>query len=95
MLQGKINQPIEKNHPAWLGDILVVTKKQKKHHKQELIEVLLNLENAGYRLSENKTEFSKNEIEFVGQKIDPKCVRPLQDKLKAIQDIKGQKTKRN
>ena len=31
--------------------------------KKELAEVLTKLENAGYRLSENKSEFFKTEIE--------------------------------
>ena len=63
IFQEKIDQTLENKHPAWLDDILVVTKGTKEQHKRELIDVLTKLENAGYRLSENKTEFFKSEIE--------------------------------
>ena len=75
---------MENKHPAWLDDILVVTKETKEQHKRELIVVLPKLEKAGYRLSETKTEFFKSEIEWVGHKTDQNGIRPLQDKLKAI-----------
>ena len=81
-------------HPAWLDDILVVTKGTKEQHTRELVDVLTKLENAGYRLSENKTEFFKYEIEWVGNKIDQNGMRPLQDKLKAIQELKEPKNKK-
>ena len=53
-----------------------------------MIEVLTRLENAGYRLSENKSEFFKSEIEWIGHKIDQNGIRPLQDKLVAIKNLK-------
>ena len=59
IFQEKIDQTLENKHPAWLDDILVVTKGTKEQHTREVIEVLTKLENAGYRLSENKTEFKK------------------------------------
>ena len=91
IFQEKIDQTLENNHPAWLDDILVVTKGTKEQHKRELIDVLTKLENAGYRLSENKFEFLKSEIEWVGHKIDQNGIRPLQDELKAIQELKEPK----
>ena len=81
----EMDQTQENQHPAWLDVILVVTKKTKEQHKRELIEVLTKLENAGYRLPE-KTEFFKTEIERVGAKIDRNGIRPLQERLKAIQE---------
>ena len=48
---------MENKHQAWLDDKLMVTKGTQEQHKSELIDVLTKLENAGYRLSENKTEF--------------------------------------
>ena len=62
IFQEKIDQTLENKHPAWLDDILIVTKGTKEQHKRELTEVLTKLENAGYRLSENKSEFFKSEI---------------------------------
>ena len=62
VFQDKIDQTLENKHPAWLDDIIVVTKGSKEQHKKELAEVLTKLENAGYRLSENKSEFFKREM---------------------------------
>ena len=53
---------MKNKHPAWLDDILIVTKGTKEQHKRELTEVLTKLENAGYRLNENKSEYFKYEI---------------------------------
>ena len=88
IFQEKIDQTLENKHPARLDDILVATKGTKEQHKRELIDVLSKLENAGYWLSENKTEFFKSEIEWVEHKLDQNGIRPLQDKLKAIQELK-------
>ena len=60
-------------------------------YKRELIEVLTKVENAGYRLSENKTEVFKTETEWVGHQIDRNGIRPLQHKVKAIQELKEPK----
>ena len=79
---------MENKHPAWLDDIVVVTKGSKEQHKKELVDVLTRLENAGYRLSESKSEFFKTEIEWIGHKIDQNGIRPLQDKLMAIKNLK-------
>ena len=65
----------------------MVTKGPKEQHKRELIDVLTKIENAGYRLSENKTEFFKSKIEWVGHKNDQNGIRQLQDKRKAIQEL--------
>ena len=53
----------------------------------ELTEVLTRLENAGYRLSGNKTEFFKSEIEWIGHKVGENGIRPLQDKLMPIKNL--------
>ena len=91
IFQEKIDQTLEKKHPAWLDDILVVTKEQ---HKRVLVDVLTKFENAGYGLSVNKTEFFKIEIERVGHKIDQTGIRLIQDKLKAIQKLKESKNEK-
>ena len=71
-----------------VDDIIVVTKGSKQKHMEELIDVLTKLENAGYRLSESKSEFFKTEKEWIGHKIDQNGIRPLQDKLLAIKELK-------
>ena len=88
IFQEKIDHTLENKHPAWLDDIIIVTKGSKEQHKKELIEVLTRLENAGYILSGNKSEFFKSEIEWIGHKIDQNGIRPLQDKLMAIKNLK-------
>ena len=72
----------------------MVTKGTKEQHKRELIDVLTKLENTGYRLCETKTDFLKSEIEWVGHIIDQNGIRPLQDKLKAIQELKEPKSEK-
>ena len=49
----------------------------------KLLDVSTMLENAGYRLSENKSELFKTEIYWIGHKIDQNGIRPLRDKLLA------------
>ena len=90
----KIDQTLENKHPAWLDDIIVVTKGSKQKHMEELIDVLTKMENAGYRLSESKSEFFKTEIEWIGHKIDQNGIRPLQDKLLAIKELKEPKNEK-
>ena len=95
IFQEKIDQTLENNHPALLDDIKVVTKGSKQKHMEELTDVLTRLENAGYRLSENKSELFKTEIKWIGHKTDQNGIRPLQDILLAIKILKKPKTKRN
>ena len=68
----------------------MVKKGSKEEHMRELIDVLTKLENAGYRLSETKSECFKTEIEWIGHRIDQVGIRPLQDKLLAIKELKQQ-----
>ena len=88
IFQEKIDQTLENKHPAWLDDIIVVTKGSEEQHKKELADILTTLENAGYRLSEGKSEFYKTEIEWIGHKIDQNGIRPLQHKLLARKNLK-------
>ena len=88
IFQEKIDQTLENKHPAWLDDIIVVTKGSNEEHMRKLIDVLTKLENAGYRLSETKSEFFKKEIKWIGHRIDQVGIRPLQDKLLAIKELK-------
>ena len=53
-----------------------------------MINVLAKLEKAGYKLSETKSEIFKTEIEWIGLRIDQAGIRPLQDKLLAIKELK-------
>ena len=90
----KIDRTLENKHPAWLDDIIVVTKGSKQKHMEELIDVLTKLENAGYRLSKSKSKLFKTEIEWIGHKIDQNDIRPVQDKLLAIKELKEPKNEK-
>ena len=94
IFQEKIDQTLDNKHPAWLDDIIVVTKGSKEEHKKELIDVLTRLEQAGFRLSETKSELFKTEIEWIGEKIDQAGNRSLQDKLLAIKELKQPKNEK-
>ena len=86
--QDEIDQTLENTNPTWLDDINVVTKGSKQKHKLELIETLNKLEPEGYRLSCSKSERFKREIEWIGHSITQEGIRPLQDNLTAINELK-------
>ena len=81
IFQEHIDRVLEHKHPAWLDDIIIVTKGTREQHKNELEETFTKLETAGYRLSEKKSELFKKEAEWIGHKIDQNGIKPLQDKL--------------
>ena len=83
----RIDTTLEHKHPAWLGDIVIVTKGSIDEHETEVRETMKKLEQAGYKLNPKKCEFFKKEIEWVGHKIDQQGIRPLQDELEAITKI--------
>ena len=56
-------------------------------HEAEVKETMEKLEKAGDILHPNKCEFLKLETEWIGHRIDPNGIRPLQDKLEAITKI--------
>ena len=87
IFQERIDKTLEFKHPAWLDDIIIVTKGTIDKHEAEVKETMENLEKAGYRLHPNKCEFFKQETEWIGHKIDQNGIRPLQDKLEAITKI--------
>ena len=56
VFQEHIDKILEFKTPVWLDDIICVTNGTIEKHEQELREVLLKLQEAGYRASERKTE---------------------------------------
>ena len=52
VFQEKIDRASEYSTPAWLDDIIVVTRGDRKEHDMKLFDVLKKLENARYRASE-------------------------------------------
>ena len=89
--QEKIDRTLEYCTPAWLNDIIVVTRGDRKDHEKKLLDVLRKLENAGYRSSEKKSEFFQNKMKWLGHEIDEDGIKPNKEKIKAMLDLKQPK----
>ena len=55
--QERIDTTLEHKHPAWLDDIIIVTKGNIDEHETEVRETMKKLEQAGFRLNPKKCEF--------------------------------------
>ena len=80
IFQERIDRTLEFKHPAWLDDIIIVTKGTIEKHESEEKETMKKLDEAGYRLHPKKCKFFKKEAEWVGHQINQDGIRPLQDK---------------
>ena len=88
IFQEKIDRTLEYCTPAWLDDIIVVTRGDREDHEKKLFDVLKKLEDAGYRASERKLEFFKNKMKWLGHEIDENGIKPNKEKVKAILELK-------
>ena len=77
IFEKRLDKTLELKHPAWLDDIIIVTKGSAEKHEMEMKETMKKLEEAGYRLNPKKGEFIKKESEWIGHKIDQNGIRPL------------------
>ena len=82
IFQENIDRTLEYCTPACLDDIIVVTRGDQKNHEKKLYDVLRNIENAGYRASEKKSEFFQNKMKWLGHEIDEDGIKPNKEKLK-------------
>ena len=96
IFQEKIDRILEYCTPAWLDDIIVVTRGSKQDHEKKLFDVLNKLEKAGYRASKKKSEFFMNETEWLGHEINENGIKPNEVeailKLKAPENTKDLKS---
>ena len=88
IFQEKIDRTLEYCTPAWLDDIIVVTRGDRKEHEKKLFDVLKKLEDAGYRASERKSEFFLKSTKWLGHEIDETGIKPNKEKVKAILQLK-------
>ena len=58
----KNDRTLEYSTPAWLDDIIVVTRGDRKEHEKFFYDILGKLEKAGYRASKRKSELFLNKI---------------------------------
>ena len=84
IFQEKIDPTLGYCTPAWLEDIIIVTRGHKQDHEKKLFDVLNKLEKAGYRASKKKSEFSMKQTKCLGHEIDGNGVKPNKEKVKAI-----------
>ena len=76
IFQEKIDRTLEYSTPAWLDDIIVVTRGDRKEHETKLFDILEQLENAGYRASERKSEFFLNRTKRLWHEVDETGIKP-------------------
>ena len=81
VFQEHIDSVLEFKTPVWLDDICV-TNGSIEDHEKEVREVLIKLQNAGYRANEKKTELFKKELTWLGYFINQSGVKPIKDNQK-------------
>ena len=89
--QERIDRTLELKHPAWLDDIVIVTKEKIEKQESEVKETMRKLDEAGYRLYLKICKFSRKEAEWVGHQINQDGIRPLQRQIGS--DNKNKQTK--
>ncbi|GBG81538.1 hypothetical protein CBR_g32527 [Chara braunii] len=70
---------------VYLDDILVYSRSL-EDHLEHLRRVLETLRGAKYKANCDKCEFVWQELEYLGHFVTPKGIRPLSDKIQAIQE---------
>ena len=88
IFQEKIDQTLEYSTPAWLNDIIVVTRGDREEHENKLLDVLKKLKDAAYRASERKSEFFLNKTKWLGHEINETGINPNKERVKAKLDLK-------
>ena len=63
IFQERIDKTLEYKHPAWLDDIILVTKGDVKKHEAEVRETMKKLENAVYRPNPKKCDFLNGKLD--------------------------------
>ena len=56
--------------PAWLDDIIIVTRGNKQDHEKKLFDILNKLKKAGYQPSKKKLEVFMKQTKWLGHEID-------------------------
>ncbi|XP_044760766.1 uncharacterized protein LOC123318216 [Coccinella septempunctata] len=65
-------------------DDIVVTGKDRAEHLERLEKVFERLQDAGFKISDNKCEFFKSKITYMGYQIDKTGLHTCQEKIEAI-----------
>ena len=91
VFQEHIDTVLELKTLVWLDDIVCVTNGSIEDHEKEVREVLIKLQNAGYRASEKKTELFKKDLTWLGFFINENGVKPIKEKTEAITKLAAPK----
>ena len=86
-----IDTVLEFKTPVRLDGLICVTNGSIEDHEKEVREVLIKLQNAGYRDSEKKTELFKKELTWLGYLINQNGVKPITDKTEAMTKLAARK----
>ena len=84
IFQEKIDRTLGYCTPAWLDDIIIVTRGNKQDHEKKLFDVLNKLEKAGYQASKKKSEVFMKQTKWLGHEIDKNGIKPNEEKSEAI-----------
>ena len=82
--QERIDRTLGYCTPAWLDDIIIVTRGSKQDHEKKLFDVFNKLEKAGYRASKKKLEFFMKQTKWLGHEIDENGIKLNEEKVEAI-----------
>jgi hypothetical protein len=79
---------------AYLDDVLCLTSASYEDHLEKLELVLQRIQRAGLKVNARKSFFAKGELEYLGYWITREGIRPVANKVEAIQKIAEPKTTR-
>ena len=91
IFQENIDKTLEYQTPAWQDDIIIATRSTAQEHMEQVSKVLTKLERAGYKASEEKSKFLKDEVSWLGFRITRNGITPLREKTEAIRKLKPPK----
>ena len=91
IFQEKIDRPIEYCTPAWLDDIIVVTRGNEQDHEKKLFDILNKLEKDGNKASKRNSEFFMNRTKWMRYEIDENGIKPNEEKIEAILKLNSPK----
>ena len=79
---------------TYLDDLLHITKSSFDEHLTILDKVFSRIEQAGLKINTKKSMFAVTELEYLGYFITCNGVKPLANKVSAIQSIQSPKTRK-
>ena len=83
IFQEKIDRTLGYCTPAWLEDMIIVTRGSKQDHEEKLFDVLNKLEKAGYRASKRILQFFMKQTNWLRHEIDENGTKRNEEKVEA------------